>query len=69
MIVQADQRLRVVNDQEDSLEVALGRLTATIEPGASVTFDTPFGELLMEGVHHLQVDPCCGGSLWLKSSP
>ena len=66
MIVHKDQRLRVVNEREISLEVALGRLTANIDPGESVTFDTSFGDLLMQGVHYLLVDPCCGGSLWLQ---
>jgi hypothetical protein len=66
MIIQPDQRLRVVNDREITLEVALGRLTATLDPGESVTFDVPFGDLLLAGVHPLLVDPCCGGSLWLQ---
>lgn len=69
MIVQADQRLRVVNNHESSLDVALGHLTATVAAGESVTFELPFGELLMVGVHHLLVDPCCGGSIWLQANP
>lgn len=66
MIVQTDQRLRVVNEREITIDVGLGRLTATLDPGESVTFDAPFGDLLMAGVHPLLVDPCCGGSLWLQ---
>jgi hypothetical protein len=67
VIVNPNQRLRVVNKLESEITASLGSLTATIAPGSEYTFEKAFGELLMPGVHNLGVTPCCGGSLWLMS--
>jgi hypothetical protein len=69
VVVRADQQLRVVNRREETLEISLGQLTATLEPGAEYTFELPFGRLLLPGVHVLGVSPCCGGEIWLKDGP
>lgn len=66
LIVQSDQRLRVVNGRQETLAVSLGRLSASIEPGGEHTFEVPIGELLLPGVHVIGVSPCCGGEIWLS---
>ena len=66
VIVEAGQRLQVVNNLGSEISASLANLTASIAPGGEYTFATTFGELLMPGVHHLVVTPCCGGSIWLK---
>lgn len=64
--VRQDQKLRVINKTQNTLEVSIGSFTASLEPGAETIFDTPFGEYLASGVHQLQVSPCCGPELWLE---
>jgi hypothetical protein len=64
--VHFDQRLTVFNGLETSLQVSLGELTATIEPEGEHTFDRPFGQILLPGVHVLGTSLCCGGEIWLK---
>jgi len=64
--VSADQKLNIINHTQNTLEVTLGRFTASLEPGKETTFDTPFGEYLQPGVHQIQVTPCCGAELWLR---
>lgn len=66
VVVRPDQQLRVVNGRSETLEISLGQLSATLQPGAEHTFDQPFGQLLLPGVHVLGVSPCCGGEIWLK---
>jgi hypothetical protein len=51
---------------EVSIEVSLGELTATIEPGDEYTFDRSLGQILLPGVHFLETSSCCGGEIWLK---
>jgi hypothetical protein len=65
--VHGEQRLRVVNQRGETLEIALGRATASLQPGAEITFERSFGELLLPGVHALQVFPCCGGEIVLSA--
>jgi len=67
VVVRPDQRLQVVNGREDSITVSLFTLSAQIDPGQQVTFDATFGELLLPGVHLLEVSACCGGALWLQT--
>jgi hypothetical protein len=67
-IVRADQILTVLNQTQNTLQITIGRFTASLEPGKETTFDTPFGEYLQPGVHQLQVSPCCGAELWLEVS-
>jgi len=66
--VRPDQKLSVINKTQNTLEVSIGRFTASLEPGAETKFDTPFGEYLAPGVHQLLVSPCCGPELWLEGS-
>ena len=64
--VQPDQRLAVFNGLDESLDVSLGEISATIEPGEEHTFDRPLGEILLPGVHALGTSLCCGGEIWLQ---
>jgi hypothetical protein len=66
LIVSANQRLRVINRTEGTVEISLAGVAQTLEPDGSFTFTAEFGELLQPGVHALAVDPCCGGEIWLK---
>ncbi len=68
MKVSADQKLNIINNTQNTLEVTIGRFTASLEPGKETTFDTPFGEYLQPGVHQIQVTPCCGAELWLEDN-
>jgi hypothetical protein len=63
--VRPDQILTVSNQTQVILEVSIGNFKDSLKPGASHTFDTPFGEYLAPGVHLLQVTPCCGAELVL----
>ena len=67
MIVLPDQHLRIQNGPA-ATTVTLGSAAATLEPGASVTFDQRFGDYLAPGVHTLQVSRYGGPGpqLWLK---
>jgi hypothetical protein len=65
-IITPDQMLKVVNQRQETIQVFIGNLEATIEPGSEYAFNMPFGEYLAPGVHLLEVKPCCGASLWLK---
>jgi hypothetical protein len=64
--VRADQKLTVVNRTQNTLEVSLGSFTASLDPNAESSSDTPFGEYLAPGVHQLQVTPCCSPELILE---
>jgi hypothetical protein len=67
--VRANQKLEVANHTQNTLQVSIGSFEASLEPGAEVLFDIPFGDYLETGVHQLQVDPCCGAELWLEANP
>jgi hypothetical protein len=64
--VRSDQKLTVINHTQNTLQISIGRFTASLEPGKESIIDTPFGEYLAPGVHQLQVSPCCGPELWLE---
>jgi hypothetical protein len=64
--VRADQKLTVINQTQNTLQVTIGVFTASLEPGEKTIIDIPFGEYLALGVHQLQVSPCCGAELWLE---
>jgi hypothetical protein len=66
--VRADQKLKVINQTQNTLQVSIGSFRTSLEAGAEIVFDTPFGDYLAEGVHQLQVDPCCGPELWLEEN-
>lgn len=63
--VRADQKLTVINQTQNTLQVSIGSFNVSLEPGAKTIIDTPFGDYLAPGVHQLQVSPCCGAELWL----
>jgi hypothetical protein len=69
VIVRSDQMLKIVNKQSETLDVSLGHFQASIPPEGEYVVPAPFGEYLEAGVHHLQVSPCCGGSIWLNMDP
>ena len=60
------QKLEVSNNRAEVLQVEIGGLEATIQPGESYLFDVPLSDYLLSGVHTINVDPCCGAELWLK---
>ena len=66
--VTADQILTVINNTQNTLQIAIGRFTSSLAPGEKATIDTQFGEYLAPGVHQLQVSPCCGAELWLEET-
>lgn len=66
MIIRPDQRLRVVNQTGVDVAIALGPFSLPLPANGETVFGPTFGDYLMPGVHVLQVDPCCGGELWLK---
>jgi hypothetical protein len=65
--VRPEQKLTVINQTQNTLQVSIGSFTTSLEPGTSTIIDTPFGEYLAQGVHQLQVTPCCGPELWLEA--
>lgn len=65
-IIKSEQMLEVVNARNETLLVSIGRMQAELAPGESHIFDLPFGEYLAQGVHRVEVQPCCGAELWLK---
>lgn len=66
VIVTATQHLLVVNRTGGAVAVVLGSISAELEQGAAQVFAEPFGAYLLPGVHVLEVDPCCGGEVWLQ---
>ena len=64
--VRSDQRLRIVNGRAEEIHATLFNRSADIAPGGEYTLDASFGELLMPGVHLLDVNLCCGGAIWLQ---
>jgi hypothetical protein len=64
--VQGSQRLRVINQRGEPLEIVLAGATATLQPGEEITFEHRFDELMLPGVHALRVSPCCGGEIVLN---
>jgi hypothetical protein len=67
--VRPDQKLKVINQTQNTLQIIIGKFQASLEPGAEVIFDTPFGDYLAVGVHQLQVSPCCSPELMLEANP
>jgi hypothetical protein len=51
--VRPDQKLTVINQTQNTLQVSIGSFKASLEPGAETIFDTPFSEYLAPGVHQL----------------
>jgi hypothetical protein len=67
LIVRKSQHLRVVNDTGAAVTLGLGPFSFVLPANGETVIGPPFGDFLMPGVHTLQVDPCCGGELWLRS--
>jgi hypothetical protein len=63
--VEPGQKLTVINQTQGRISVSLGRFHSDLNPGEEIHLDQPFGTYLAPGVHLLEVDPCCGGTLWL----
>jgi hypothetical protein len=65
-IIAPDQILKVVKSRRETLQVSIANMETTIEPGSEHTFNVPLGQYLAPGMHLIEVNPCCGASLWLK---
>jgi hypothetical protein len=63
--IQPLQKLVVVNQRGETIQVRIGPFEETILPGGQQLFDLPFGEYLAPGVHGMIVSPCCGAELLL----
>lgn len=64
--VRPDQHLSVKNETDQTLQVSIAIFQAELNPGEQVTFDTPFGEYLVPGVHRLITSAPPGGpEIWL----
>ena len=64
--VRGHQKLIVVNQTPDTINVTIGPFHTSINPGEDARLDQPFGSYLAPGVHLLDVQPCCGGTILLK---
>jgi hypothetical protein len=64
--VTPEQRLRLRNQTTETVRVQLGLFDVTLAPGATFTFDAPFGAYLAPGVHSVSGAPFGGGQLWLQ---
>jgi hypothetical protein len=67
--VKPEQKLTVVNQTKGRINVSLGLFQSYLDPGEEAHLDQPFGTYLASGVHLLEVDPCCGGAIWLIEMP
>lgn len=64
--VKPDQHLNLKNETDQTLQVSLGRFQAELDPGEEVTFDAPFGDYLVLGVHLVTTSAPPGGpAIWL----
>jgi hypothetical protein len=66
VIITSDQRLKVINNRDEIIQISLGVFEAEIDPGEESLAPLTFGEYLAPGVHLIEVSPCCGASLWLQ---
>jgi hypothetical protein len=64
--VRGDQKLIVVNQTQDTINLSIGPFHTSINPGEDARLDQPFGSYLAPGVHLVEVQPCCGGTIVLK---
>jgi hypothetical protein len=63
-----EQRLRVVNNTAEPVQVELARFRVTVAPAEAQVLDAPAGDYLAPGVHVLQVSSTAGGAeVWLTS--
>lgn len=66
VIITADQRLKLINNRNEIIQISLGVFEAEIDPGDESLAPLTFGAYLAPGVHLIEVSPCCGASLWLQ---
>ncbi len=66
VIITSDQRLKVINNRDEIIQISLGVFEAEIDPGDESLAPLTFGAYLATGVHLIEVSPCCGASLWLQ---
>lgn len=52
-VARPEQRLQVVNDTEQTIQVKIAQYEAQVEPGATYVFEAPLGSFLAPGVHDL----------------
>lgn len=64
-VVKPYQRLHIVNARAERITVRLADLDVDIDPTKEFTFGVTFGQLLLPGVHVVDVSPCCGAELVL----
>jgi len=64
--VRPDQKLAVVNQRGEAIQVRIGHFEASLLTGEQQSFELPFGEYLAPGVHQMIVSPCCGAELVLS---
>ncbi len=68
VLVAAQQRLRLLNDTDSSVEVRLGPFSTELAAGETTIFDRPLGEYLESGVHVVEISRYggSGAELWLR---
>jgi hypothetical protein len=66
LIVHPGQQLKIVNADDASRQVVLGRFTFELDPAGSHLISDSLGTYLAPGVHVLLASPCCGPEIWLK---
>ena len=59
------QQLQVINRSDVAVQVQIGGLSASLQPGEQHTFETPFGDYLAPGVHTTLAKPYSGPEIWL----
>jgi hypothetical protein len=67
--VRREQRLKIVNNTDQSVLVRLGPFATRVPPHAEGTINQPFGRYLAPGVHRLAISAYGdgGAELWLQS--
>ena len=63
--VNGEQKLKVINRTEITLNVEFGEYQTEVPPGGEDTFNTPFGDYLAPGVHRVEASPYGGPEIWL----
>ncbi len=61
------QRLQVLNQTQETVQIQLGHFEATLQPGEAYLLDSPLGSYLAPGVHLMQAAPYSGPELWLEN--
>ncbi len=66
--VTVDQRLRLTNGSDRTVDVTIGGVSAALRPGETRTIGARFGDYLAPGVHivHTSLYGGSGPELWLR---